>query len=60
MGNIKEPEGVNFVVENKGLNDTERLLINQLIEQSKGKRKRRLPKASSLPQKKKEIKIKTH
>ncbi len=44
MGYIKEPEGVNFVVENKGLSDDERLLINQIIEQDKVKRrKKRLP-----------------
>ena len=57
MGYIKEPKDVNFIVENKGLSDAERLLINQLIE-SKGKRKRRLPKALPLPKSKKEVKIK--
>ena len=29
MGYIKEPEGINFVVENKGLSEADRLLMNQ-------------------------------
>lgn len=41
MGYIREPEGINFVVENKGLSDDERVLINELIERSKIKRRRR-------------------
>ena len=54
MGYIREPEGVNFVVENKGLSDAERALINQIIEQGKAKRRRkRLPKATTLSKGKK-------
>ncbi len=56
MGYIKEPEGVNFVVENKGLSDAERVFINQLIEQGKAKRRRkRLPTAMTSPNKGKKL-----
>ncbi len=57
-GYIREPEGMNFVVENNGLSDAERVLINQIIEQSKAKRKRKkLPNAVTMPKKKKLAKI---
>lgn len=58
MGYIREPEGVNFVVENKGLSDAERVLINQIIEQGKAKRKRKkLSNTATIPKKKKLAKI---
>lgn len=53
MGYIKEPEGINFVVENKGLSDDERLLINQIIERGKVKRRKK-----RLPTTKKSLKVK--
>ena len=59
MGYIREPEGVNFIVENKGLSDAERVLINQIIEQgkAKGKRKKLPNTAAAMPKKKKLAKI---
>ena len=41
MGYIREPEGVNFVVENKGLSDADRLLMNQIIATFKAKKVRK-------------------
>lgn len=41
MGYIIEPEGINFVVENKGLSDADRLLMNQIITASKVKKVRK-------------------
>ena len=38
MGYIKEPDGINFVVENKGLSEAERLLMNQIIATYKAKK----------------------
>ena len=58
MGYIREPEGVNFVVENKGLSVAERVLINQIIEQGKAKRNRKkLSNTTTMPKKKKLAKI---
>ena len=47
MGYIKEPEGVNFIVENKGLSDADRLLMNQIIVASKVKKVRKTRISSS-------------
>ena len=41
MGYIKEPEGINFVVENKGLSEADRLLMNQIIAAYKTKKVRK-------------------
>ena len=41
MGYIKEPEGINFVVENKGLSEADRLLMNQIIADYKAKKVRK-------------------
>ena len=57
MGYIKEPDGINFVVENKGLSDAERLLMNQIIAVYKAKKAHKasvdsLKKATLKPKKK--------
>ena len=58
MGYIKEPDGINFVVENKGLSDAERLLMNQIIATYKAKKTHKmsidsLKKATLKPKKEK-------
>jgi hypothetical protein len=43
MGYIKEPEGVDFIINGKPLTDKEKQAISEFIKADKAKRKNRTP-----------------
>ena len=49
MGHIKEPKGIDFIIESKPLTETERIAISEFIRKDKAKKQAKKKSNSSRP-----------